>query len=97
MKTIKLGIMLMILALSSCAVLDHESSKPLDRNAKWALLPIVNHTDVPQAGLRAETITEVLLRTRGIGMRELTAELRARHADRSAAGPRNTRGAQRIL
>jgi TolB-like protein len=57
----------MLLALSSCAVLDHETaSKPLDRNAKWALLPIVNHTDVPQAGLRAETITEVLLRTHGI-------------------------------
>lgn len=67
MKIIKLGILLLVSALASCAVLDHESSsKPLDRNEKWALLPIVNHTDVAQAGLRAETITEVLLRTRGI-------------------------------
>lgn len=67
MKTIKLGILFLVMALSSCAVLDQQSDpKPLDRNAKWALLPIVNHTDVPQAGLRAEAITEVLLRTRGI-------------------------------
>jgi hypothetical protein len=68
MKIIKLGILLVVLALGSCAVLDHGSdSKPLDRNAKWVLLPIVNHTEVPQAGLRAEAITEVLLRIRGIG------------------------------
>jgi TolB-like protein len=68
MKIIKLGILLIVLALSSCAVLDIDSnSKPLERDAKWALLPIVNHTDVPQAGLRAETITEVLLRSRGVG------------------------------
>jgi TolB-like protein len=68
MKIIKLGILLIVLALSSCAVLDIDSnSKSLERDAKWALLPIVNHTDVPQAGLRAETITEVLLRSRGVG------------------------------
>jgi len=29
-------------------------------------LPIINHTDIPQAGLRAEAIAEVLLRNRGI-------------------------------
>jgi polysaccharide biosynthesis protein PelC len=67
MKIIKLGVMLIALSLCSCAVIDQESvSKPLEKNAKWALLPIVNHTDVPQAGLRAEAITEVLLRSRGI-------------------------------
>jgi polysaccharide biosynthesis protein PelC len=31
-----------------------------------ALLPIVNHTDVPQAGLRAESIAEATLRARGL-------------------------------
>ena len=59
--------MLVALSLSSCAVLDQGSTaKPLERNAKWALLPIINHTDIPQAGLRAEAIAEVLLRNRGI-------------------------------
>lgn len=68
MKTIKLGILLMTLLLGACTTLDQQSSShPLDGNAKWALLPIVNNTDVPQAGLRAEAITEVLLRRRGVG------------------------------
>lgn len=68
MNTSKLGILLITLLLGACAAMDQaESAKPLDRNAKWALLPISNHTDVPQAGLRAETITEVLLRSRHIG------------------------------
>jgi len=67
MKIIKLGFMLGILALGSCAELDSASNlKSLDRNEKWILLPMVNHTDVPQAGLRAEAITEGLLRTFGI-------------------------------
>jgi hypothetical protein len=67
MKIFKLAILLGLLGLSSCAVLDNQSNlKPLDRNEKWVLLPILNHTDVPQAGLRAESIIEVLLRTQGI-------------------------------
>lgn len=53
--------------LAGCAILDSGSSgTPLARGARWALLPIVNHTDVPQAGLRAEAITEGLLRARGL-------------------------------
>lgn len=39
----------------------------LDAGAKWALLPMTNHTDTPQAALSAETITEHLLRLRGVG------------------------------
>jgi TolB-like protein len=67
MKIFKLAILLLAVTLSSCAVLDQTTgAKPLERDAKWALLPIVNHTDVPQAGLRAESITEVMLRTRGV-------------------------------
>ncbi|OIQ91381.1 hypothetical protein GALL_267150 [mine drainage metagenome] len=67
MKAIKLGILLMISMLASCAVMDqNHNSKPLERDAKWALLPVVNHTDVPQAGLRAEALVDVLLRARGV-------------------------------
>ncbi len=67
MKSIKLGILLMAFMLASCAVMDqNHNSKPLERDAKWALLPVANHTDVPQAGLRAEALIEVLLRARGI-------------------------------
>jgi hypothetical protein len=38
----------------------------MDAGEKWVLLPIVNNTDVPQAGLRAEAITEALLRANGV-------------------------------
>ncbi len=67
MNVLKFFVLMIVTSLTSCAVLDIESnSTPLDRSAKWALLPIVNHTDVPQAGLRAEAVTEVLLRSRGL-------------------------------
>jgi len=35
-------------------------------DVQWALLPIINHTQTPQAGLRAEAILETLVRSRGI-------------------------------
>ncbi|MCX7891102.1 MAG: penicillin-binding protein activator LpoB [Burkholderiales bacterium] len=54
--------------LAGCTVTDRgPGTATLDKNAKWALLPIVNHTDTPQAGLRAESITDGLLRARGVG------------------------------
>ena len=63
-KLIVLGLSVM---LAGCAVIDNAGGQNrLDRNARWALLPIANHTDVPQAGLRAEAITEGVLRARGI-------------------------------
>ncbi len=33
---------------------------------KWVILPLINHTDTPQAGLAAEAIVEHLLLRRGI-------------------------------
>lgn len=42
---------------------DHEA---LDARVKWALLPIANNTDTPQAGLSAEAMLDHLLRRRGI-------------------------------
>ena len=61
------GLLLLIAALQGCAVIDHSSgAAALARDANWALLPIANHTDVPQAGLRAETIAEGVLRSRGV-------------------------------
>jgi len=52
--------------LAACSVMDHSPGASMARDAKWALLPIANHTDVPQAGLRAEAIAETLLRARGV-------------------------------
>ncbi|MDO8280154.1 MAG: penicillin-binding protein activator LpoB [Burkholderiaceae bacterium] len=53
--------------LAGCAV-TQRSAQPvrIAMTDKVALLPIVNHTDVPQAGLRAEAIAEATLRAKGL-------------------------------
>lgn len=52
-------------------------------------LAAVGESDARLASESADLLFHllVLLRARGMGLRELAAELRARHADRSAAGP----------
>ncbi len=51
---------------AGCSVMDRTHEARLDPGAKWVLLPMVNHTETPQAGLRAEAITETLLRSAGV-------------------------------
>jgi hypothetical protein len=59
--------LLALVGLAGCATTDSGSTgASIERNAKWVMLPVLNHTDVPQAGLRAEAITEALLRSYGV-------------------------------
>jgi polysaccharide biosynthesis protein PelC len=61
-------IIMLLLAVftAGCATTDSGSTAVIERNAKWVMLPVLNHTEVAQAGLRAEAITEGLLRSRGV-------------------------------
>ena len=60
-------VLMLIAALAAgCATVDTGGTAAIERNAKWVMLPVLNHTEVPQAGLRAEAITEALLRAHGI-------------------------------
>lgn len=53
--------------LPGCAVVDKSPrAAPLEAGARWALLPLANHTETPQAGRRAEAIVEALLIQRGL-------------------------------
>jgi polysaccharide biosynthesis protein PelC len=53
--------------LAGCAVTQSTSQRLIVASTdSVALLPIANHTDVPQAGLRAESIVEASLRSRGV-------------------------------
>ncbi len=53
--------------LVACTTTSTISGKvALDVNAKWAILPLENHTDTPQSALSAEAIAEQLLRARGV-------------------------------
>lgn len=54
-------------ALGACSTIDVAPRAELDRAARWAVLPLANHTETPQAGSRAAAIVEGVLRTRGIG------------------------------
>ena len=58
--------LLAALAAAGCATTDTGGNAAIERNAKWVMLPVLNHTEVPQAGMRAEAITEALLRAHGV-------------------------------
>lgn len=53
--------------LAACTTTSTTSGKVvLDSDAKWAILPLENHTDTPQSALSAEAMAEQLLRARGV-------------------------------
>ncbi|EJN08998.1 hypothetical protein [Herbaspirillum sp. YR522] len=53
-------------ALAACSTTDIGRAPALPADASWALLPFANHTETPQAGLRAESIAENVLRANGV-------------------------------
>ncbi|MET3433815.1 TolB-like protein [Herbaspirillum seropedicae] len=57
---------LLALGLAACSTTDIGNAPTLPANARWGLLPFANHTETPQAGLRAEAIAETILRTNGM-------------------------------
>lgn len=63
----RLGLSALLLLASACSTIQTSPPvTPLDKSAGWALLPIVNQTETPQAGLRAEALVESGLRNHGI-------------------------------
>lgn len=56
------------LLMSACSTITQSTTslEALDRNAKWALLPLANNTSTPQAALSAEAMLEHQLRRQGI-------------------------------
>lgn len=52
--------------LAACSTTDIGRAPALPADAQWGLLPFANHTETPQAGLRAEAIAETILRARGV-------------------------------
>lgn len=71
MKTMKLHRFLWLglfaALLAGCAGTSSITGDPaLSGKAAWVLLPIVNNTETPQAGLSAEALVEHQLRARGV-------------------------------
>ena len=65
-KKMLLGLAVLWLAGCSTAIQSTADHEALDAQMKWALLPLANNTDTPQAALSAEAMVEHLLRRRGI-------------------------------
>lgn len=64
---LKRTLLLLATLLSACTTLNTSAPKvALEKEAQWALLPILNQTETPQAGLRAEALMEASLRNAGI-------------------------------
>ncbi|WP_413457997.1 penicillin-binding protein activator LpoB [Herbaspirillum huttiense] len=54
------------LGLAACSTTDIGQAPVVPADARWGLLPFANHTETPQAGLRAESISESILRANGL-------------------------------
>lgn len=64
---LKRTLILLATLLGACTTLNTSPPKvALEKEAQWALLPILNQTETPQAGLRAEALMEASLRNAGI-------------------------------
>lgn len=62
----RIGMLICAAALAGCAVMDAQSPAAFDGGKRWALLPMQNYSDAPQAGESAEAILTTLLRIRGL-------------------------------
>jgi len=57
---------LMAWLLAACSVHDIPDGVSFDAGQRWALLPILNYSEEPLAGERAEAMLDTLLRMRGV-------------------------------
>lgn len=66
----------LLMVLAACTTVDVGKAPLLEPNASWGMLPFANHTETPQAGLRAEMIAESLLRSgAGIAIKRYPSKL----------------------
>ncbi len=54
------------LLLTACSSQQVQQGVTLPRDARWALLPLVNLSEAPRAGERARRLVEAALRARGL-------------------------------
>ena len=66
LKFIGLGICAATLVACATSIQSNVNQGDLTPTAKWVMLPIVNNTDTPQAGLSAEALVEHQMRRRGV-------------------------------
>lgn len=66
LRTLLLACTTFLLTACATSIQSTAEGQALDAGAKWALLPLSNNTDTPQAALSAESMLDHLLRRRGV-------------------------------
>ncbi len=67
MNTIRwMALTMLLVMLGACTVNQVQESQPLDKNARWVVLPVINLAEVPLAGENIETMLDSALRIRGV-------------------------------
>ncbi len=64
-RSLNILMIITLILLSACTTIN-SSRQLVAAHAKWGIVPFTNHTEVPQAGLRAMSITKGLLEAKGI-------------------------------
>lgn len=64
-RSLLLGALLLACG-AGCSTIDVAPPAPLERGARWAVLPLANQTETPGAGQRAAAVIEGVLLARGI-------------------------------
>ncbi|MBW6107989.1 penicillin-binding protein activator LpoB, partial [Pseudomonas aeruginosa] len=62
------------LFMAGCSSFTSESATPLARGAQWGLVPLLNYSQAPQAGERAEQILLSVLAEEGVRPRLYPAQ-----------------------
>jgi hypothetical protein len=63
---VALSLVISAAAACSSTVKNVTRTMPLRSNARWALLPISNYAETPQAGERVEALLDTVVRRRGV-------------------------------
>ena len=66
MRILILSTALISVLLSACSTSTSNKEAVFERQARWALLPVINYSQAPQAGERTEQILQSVLNQRGI-------------------------------
>ncbi len=61
-----LSFLILAWLLAACSIHDIPTGKTFAAGQRWALLPMLNYSQEPMAGERAEAMLDTLLRMRGI-------------------------------
>lgn len=83
----RLATLALLLLAAGCSTIDRAPAAALERNARWAVLPLANHTETPGAGQRAAAVVEGVLAARRVGeLQRAPAGLGAESLFESAEG-----------